>query len=72
MKNANELCEKYYNANKNDYDNNNEVNGAKNKKIGYKQFELFDKADKKLTLDKERKFFFKEIGSRENIVDKKK
>ena len=72
MKNADELCEKYYNAYKNDYDNNNEVNGAKNKKIGYKQFELFDKTDKKLTLDKERKKFFKEIESREKIVDKKK
>ena len=48
------------------------INGAKNKKIGYKQFELFDKTDKKLTLDKERKKFFKEIESREKIVDKKK
>ena len=48
------------------------INGAKNKKIGYKQFELFYKTDKKLTLDKERKKFFKEIESREKIVDKKK
>ena len=71
MKNADEFSEKYYNAYKNDYDNNNELNGAKKKKVGYKKFELFDKTDKKLTLHKETKKFFKEIESPEKIVDKK-
>ena len=37
-------------------------------KIDSEQFELFDKTDKKLTLDAETKFLFKKI---EKIVDKK-
>ena len=51
MKNVNELYEKYYNAYKNDYDNDNGLSEGKKKKIDYKQFELLDKTDKKLTLD---------------------
>ena len=54
MKNVDELYEKYYNAYKNDFDND-ELIEAKKKKIDYKQFELFDKTDKKLTLDAETK-----------------
>ena len=54
MKNVDELYEKYYNAYKNDFDND-ELIEAKKKKIDYKQFELFDKTDKKLTLDGETK-----------------
>ena len=50
MKNVDELYEKYYNAYKNGYDAD-ELSEAKKKKINYKQFELFDKTDKKLTLD---------------------
>ena len=66
-----ELYEKYYNAYKNNYDGD-ELREAKKKKIDYKQFELFDKTDKKLTLDEETKNNFKEIKDREKIVDKKK
>ena len=55
MKNVDELYEKYYNAYKNDYDNDDELKEAKNKKIDYKQFELFDKTDKKSILDGETK-----------------
>ena len=44
MKNVDELYEKYYNAYKNDFDND-ELIEAKKKKIDYKQFELFDKTD---------------------------
>ena len=51
MKNVDELYEKYYNAYKNDYDNDDELSEGKKKKFDYKQFELFDKTDKKLTLD---------------------
>ena len=65
-----ELCEKYYNAYKNNYDGD-ELREAKKKKIDYKQFELFDKTDKKLTLDEETKHFIKEIKNREKNVDKK-
>ena len=61
MKNLDELYEKYYNAYKNDYDNDDELKVAKKKKVDYKQFELFDKTDKKLTPNKEIKHFFKDI-----------
>ena len=74
MKNADGLYEKYYNVYKNDYDNDFDGLGdeAKKKKFEYRHFELFDKTDKKLTLDEETKKFFKEIENREKIVDKKK
>ena len=52
MKNFDELYGKYYNAYRND---TGELSEAKKKKIGYKQFEIFDKTDKKLTLDGETK-----------------
>ena len=70
MKNVDELYEKYYNAYKNDYDNDDELSEAKKKIFDYKQFELFDKRDKKLTLDEETKSSFKEIEDREKIIDK--
>ena len=47
MKNVDEL---YKNAYKNDYDAD-EVSEDNKKKFDYKQFKLFDKTDKKLTLD---------------------
>ena len=72
MKNVDELYEKtYYNAYKNGCEND-ELSKAKKKKNGYKQFELFDKTDKKLTLDEETKISFKEIENQEKIVAKKK
>ena len=52
MKNVDEFYKKYYNAYKNDYDVE-ELSEAKKKKCDYKQFELFDETDKKLTLDGE-------------------
>ena len=54
MKNVDEFYKKYYNAYKNDYDVE-ELSEAKKKKCDYKQFELFDETDKKLTLDGETK-----------------
>ena len=69
MENVDELYEKYYNVYKNDYDAD-ELSEAKKKKFDYKQFELFDKIDKKLTLDEETKKFFEEIENREKTVDK--
>ena len=71
MKNVDELYKKYYNVCKNDYDTD-ELSETKKKKIDYKEFELFDKTDQKLTLDEERKNFFQEIKNREKIVEKKK
>ena len=64
MKSVGKIYEKYYNANKNDYDAD-ELSEAKKKKFDYKQFELFDKIDKKLTLDEETKKFFEEIENEE-------
>ena len=55
MKNVDELYEKDYNDYKNDFDNDDELSEAKKKKFDYKQFELFNKTDKKLTLDGETK-----------------
>ena len=52
MKNVDELYEKYQNAYKNDYDAD-ELSEAKKKQFGYRQFELFDKTDKKSKLDRE-------------------
>ena len=54
MKNVYELYEKYYNAYKNDYDAG-ELSEPKKKRTDKKQLELFDKTDKKLTLDGETK-----------------
>ena len=51
-KNVDELYEKYYNAWKNDYDND-ELNEGKKKKFGYRKFKLFNKTDKKSKLDGE-------------------
>ena len=50
IKNVDELYKKYYNAYKNDYEDD-ELIEAKKKKFDQKQFELFDKTDKELTLD---------------------
>ena len=60
MKNFDELYEKYYNAHKNYYDDD-ELNEAKKKKIDYKQFELFDKTDKKSKQNGETNKIFKGI-----------
>ena len=55
MKNVDEPYEKYYNDYKNDFNNDDELSEAKKKKFDCKQFELFDKRDKKLTLGEETK-----------------
>ena len=47
MKNVDKLYEKYYNAYKNDYDNDDDLSEGKKKKFDYKQFELFNKTDRK-------------------------
>ena len=71
MKSVGELYEKYYNAYKNDYDNDDELSEGNKKKFDYKQLELFEKRDKKLTLDRETKKFMKGIENKEKHVDKK-
>ena len=53
MENVDELYEKYCNVYKNDFDNYDELSEAIKKKFNYRQFELFNKTDKKLTLDEE-------------------
>ena len=70
MKNVDELYEKYYNDYKNGFDNDDELKETKKKKFDYKQFELFDKTDRKLNLDEETEECFKEIEDR--VVHKKR
>ena len=55
MKNIEELYEKKHNDYKNDFDNDDQLTKAKKKKFDYKQFELFNKTDKHLTVDGETK-----------------
>ena len=40
---------------KNDYDNDDGLDEAKKKQFGYRQFESFDKTDKKSKLDEKKK-----------------
>ena len=58
MKNVDELYEKYYNAQKNYQDNDDELNEAKKKQFHYRQFKLFDETDQKSKPDEETKIFF--------------
>ena len=55
MKTVDELYKKYYNDCKNDFNNDDDLSEGKKKKFDYRQFELFDKTDKKLKLDGETK-----------------
>ena len=71
MENIDELYEKYYNAYKNDQDND-ELSEAKKKKFGYKHSNCLIKHTKNLILDEEKKILFKKIENPEKIVDKKK
>ena len=61
MKNVDEFYEKYCNAYKNDYDNDDELNEGKKNKFNYRKFELFDEIDKKSKLDEETENSFKDI-----------
>ena len=55
MKTVDELYKTHYNDCKNDFNNNDDLSEGKKKKIDYRQFESFDKTDKKLKLDGETK-----------------
>ena len=55
MKNVEELYKKHYNVYKIDYDTDDELNGAKMKKVDYKLFELIHKTDEELKLYEETK-----------------
>ena len=70
MKNVDELYEKYQNAYKNDYDAD-ELSEAEKKKIDYKQFELFDKTAKKLTLEEETKKNLRRLKIKKKLLTKK-
>ena len=70
MKNVDELYEKYQNAYKNDYDDD-ELSEAEKKKIDYKQFELFDKTAKKLTLEEETKKNLRRLKIKKKLLTKK-
>ena len=70
MENVDELYEKYYNVYKNDYDAD-ELSEAKKKKFDYKQFELFDKTDKKVTLDEGIKILLKRLKIEKRMLIKR-
>ena len=70
MKNVGELYEKYYSAYKNDQDNYDELSEIKKKKFDYKQFELFDKTDKKLKLDEEPKKILRRLKIEKKMLIK--
>ena len=73
LKNVAEIYRKYYDAQKDEYDNGDELIGAENKKFGYKQFEIVvDKTDKESKLDGETKKFVKVIKEREKGIDKRR
>ena len=55
MKTVDELYKKYYNDCKNGFNNDDDLSEGKKKKFDYRQFESFDKTDKKLKLDGETK-----------------
>ena len=57
MENIDELYEKYYDAYKNDYDTDDELNETKKKKFDYKQFKLGDEKDEKSKLTALPKWF---------------
>ena len=55
MENVDELQKKFCNDYENDFDNDDALDEGKKKKFDYKQFELFNKTDKNLTLNEETK-----------------
>ena len=70
MKNVDEPYEKHYNAYKDIYDNDYELNESKKKELDHKQFKLHDKINKELRLDEETKKFTEEIKEQEKGIDK--
>ena len=71
MKNVDQLYEKYYSAYKNDCDSDDGLNEAKKKTFGYKQFELFDKTNKKPKLDGETKNFLMRLKIEKRVLIKR-
>ena len=57
MKNVDQLYEKFYNAYKNDYDNDELSQESKKKTFDYKQFEFIDETDKSQKQMKKQKSF---------------
>ena len=70
MKNVDQLYKKYYIAYENDYGKDDGLNEAKKKKFGYRQFELFDKTDKKSKLDGETKIFLMRLKIEKKVLIK--
>ena len=61
MKNVDELYKKYYDAYKDDYNTDDELNEAKKIKSVYKQFELVDNDDDSKVDGETKKLFLKEV-----------
>ena len=64
-----EFYKKYYYAFKNDYDTDDELNEAKQKKFDYKRFQFVDKPDEESKLDEEtKKFFLKRLKVKKKVL----
>ena len=71
MENVDELYKKFYNDYENDFDNDDALHEGKKKKFDYKQFELFYKTDKNLTLDEETKNFLRRLKIEKKLLIKR-
>ena len=71
MKNVDELYEKFYNAYKNDYDNDELSQEAKKKTFDYKQFEFIDETDKNSKIDEETKIFLRRLKIEKRVLIKR-
>ena len=64
-----EFYKKYYYAFKNDYDTDDELNEAKQKKSDYKRFQFVDKPDEESKLDEEtKKIFLKRLKVKKKVL----
>ena len=64
-----EFYKKYYYAFKNDYDTDDELNEAKQKKFDYKRFQFVDKPDEESKLDEEtKKIFLKRLKVKKKVL----
>ena len=70
MKNVDQLYEKFYNAYKNDYDNDELSQEAKKKTFDYKQFEFIDETDKKSKIDEETEIFLRRLKIEKRVLIK--
>ena len=70
IKNVEEVYRKCYDAYKDEYDNGDELNGVKNKKVRYKQFKIVDKTDQESKLNKETQNLLRRLKDDKTVLIK--